>query len=100
MKVVTAGQMATLERASERRGVSTDTLMENAGLAVARAVRRQLGRVAGSQGLGPGWTRATTGRMDWWLLVTCSVGEVESVPTWSRAGRPQTQKWTWPGLTE
>ena len=57
MKVVTAGQMAALEQASERHGVSTDTLMENAGLAVAQAVRRQLGRVAGARVLvlvGPG----------------------------------------------
>ena len=38
MKVVTAGQMADLEQASERAGVSTDTLMENAGLAGAVGV--------------------------------------------------------------
>ena len=57
MKVVTSGQMAALEQASERLGVSTDTLMENAGLAVARAVQRRLGRVAGAKVLvlvGPG----------------------------------------------
>ena len=57
MKVVTSAQMAALEQASERHGVSTDTLMENAGLAVARAVRRHLGGVAGARVLvlvGPG----------------------------------------------
>ena len=57
MKVVTAAQMGALEQASERRGVSTDTLMENAGLAVAREVRRWLGRVADARILvliGPG----------------------------------------------
>ena len=46
MKVVTPDQMAALESASQRRGVSTDTLMENAGLAVAETVRRLLGGVA------------------------------------------------------
>ena len=46
MKVVTPAQMAALEVASERRGVATDTLMENAGLAVAETVRRLLGGVA------------------------------------------------------
>ncbi len=47
MKVVTAGQMAAIEQASERAGVSTDALMENAGLAVARAARDELGGAAG-----------------------------------------------------
>ena len=46
MKVVTPAQMAALEAASQRRGVSTDALMENAGLAVAQTVRRLLGGVA------------------------------------------------------
>ena len=46
MKIVTAAQMVALEQASERRGVSTDTLMENAGLAVAVAARRMLGGAA------------------------------------------------------
>lgn len=46
MKVVTSAQMVALEQASERRGVSTDTLMENAGLAVAQAARRLLGGAA------------------------------------------------------
>ena len=57
MKVLTAAQMAALERASEGRGVSADSLMENAGLAVARAVRERLGRLAGTRILvlvGPG----------------------------------------------
>jgi NAD(P)H-hydrate epimerase len=57
LKIVTAAQMAALERASERNGVSMDTLMENAGLAVARVAREQLGSVAGSNLLvlvGPG----------------------------------------------
>jgi NAD(P)H-hydrate epimerase len=57
MKIVNAAQMAALEQASERQGVSTDTLMENAGLAVARVARECLGSVAGSRVLvlvGPG----------------------------------------------
>ena len=47
MKVVTAAQMVAIEQASERAGVNTDTLMENAGLAVAREAREELGGVAG-----------------------------------------------------
>ena len=49
MKVVTAAQMATIEQASERAGISTDLLMENAGLAVARAARNELGGAAGAR---------------------------------------------------
>ena len=47
MKIVTVAQMAALERAAERHGVTTDALMENAGLAVAVAAREALGAVAG-----------------------------------------------------
>jgi len=47
MKIVTSAQMTALEQASERRGVSTDILMENAGLAVAEAARKELGGAAG-----------------------------------------------------
>lgn len=42
-KIVTVAQMVAIEQASERHGVSTDTLMENAGLAVAQAGRRLAG---------------------------------------------------------
>ncbi len=49
MKIVTSDQMRLLEQRSESAGVSTDSLMENAGLAVARSVRRRLGRVVGTQ---------------------------------------------------
>ena len=42
-KIVTVEQMVAIEQAYERHGVSTDTLMENAGLAVAQAGRRLLG---------------------------------------------------------
>ncbi len=42
-KIVTVAQMAALEQASERHGVSTDTLMENAGLGVAQTGRRLVG---------------------------------------------------------
>ena len=49
MKVVTAAQMVAIEQASERAGVSTDTLMEKAGLAVARAARDELGGAAGQR---------------------------------------------------
>ena len=41
--------MTAIEQASERAGVSTDTLMENAGLAVARAARDELGGAASAQ---------------------------------------------------
>ncbi len=57
MKVVTAAQMTALEQASERQGVSTDTLMENAGLRVAEAARKLMGGAAGKRVLvlvGPG----------------------------------------------
>jgi NAD(P)H-hydrate epimerase len=57
LKIVTVAQMIALERASERLGVGRDTLMENAGLAVARVARDQMGSVAGSNLLvlvGPG----------------------------------------------
>ena len=47
MKIVTAAQMAAIEQASERAGVSTDALMETAGLAVARAAREVLSGIAG-----------------------------------------------------
>ncbi|PKB71832.1 MAG: hypothetical protein BZY87_03690 [SAR202 cluster bacterium Io17-Chloro-G6] len=56
MKIVTADQMTAIERASEKAGVSTDVLMENAGLAVARQARALVG-AAGVQVLvlvGPG----------------------------------------------
>ena len=43
MKIVTSDQMAEIERRSDRSGVDTDELMENAGLAVAEACRRALG---------------------------------------------------------
>ena len=47
MKIVTAAQMVALEQAAISRGVSADNMMENAGLAVAQAARKQLGGVAG-----------------------------------------------------
>ncbi len=47
LKVVTAARMTALEQESERQGVPTNTLMENAGLAVARAARQRLTGVAG-----------------------------------------------------
>ena len=43
MKIVTAAQMTAIEQASERAGVSTDVLMENAGLAVAQVARALVG---------------------------------------------------------
>ena len=57
LKVVTVAQMQALEAASERAGVSTDTLMENAGLACARFVRNRTDGSAGRRILlliGPG----------------------------------------------
>ena len=47
MRIVTAAQMVALEQAAISRGVSADNMMENAGLAVAQAARKQLGGVAG-----------------------------------------------------
>ena len=49
MKVVTAAQMAAIEQAADRSGVTLDTLMEHAGLAVAQAARDRLGGVAGAR---------------------------------------------------
>ena len=43
MKIVTAAQMTAIEQASEKAGVSSDVLMENAGLAVAQEARGLVG---------------------------------------------------------
>ena len=48
MKVVTADQMRRIEARSQEAGVSTDALMERAGLAVARRVQYHAGRLAGA----------------------------------------------------
>ena len=47
MKIVTIEQMRAIEDRSEEAGVSKDTLMENAGLAVARSVRHHYGPLTG-----------------------------------------------------
>lgn len=47
VKVVTVAEMQALEAASEAAGVSTDTLMENAGLACAERIRQRMGGAAG-----------------------------------------------------
>ena len=49
MKVVTARQMMSIEKRSALAGVSTDTLMENAGLAVARQVSARVERLPGAR---------------------------------------------------
>ena len=57
IKVVTVAQMQALEAASEQFGVSTDALMENAGLACACYIRDYMGGAAGRPVLlliGPG----------------------------------------------
>ena len=61
VKIVTVDEMRGLEAESEARGVSTDTLMERAGLAAAVQARKHLAKhmvgVAGSRVLvlvGPG----------------------------------------------
>ena len=57
MKIVTVDQMQLLEQKSADLGVSIDTFMENAGLAVAREAGSALGSIAGSRVLaltGPG----------------------------------------------
>ncbi|MXX80476.1 MAG: NAD(P)H-hydrate dehydratase [Chloroflexi bacterium] len=43
MKLLTSAEMRELEQRAESAGVSTDTLMENAGLAVAQEIWMQLG---------------------------------------------------------
>ena len=48
MKIVTSEQMRLIEERSVEAGVSTDELMENAGLAVAKSVRVRLGSVVGA----------------------------------------------------
>ena len=47
MKIVTSEQMRRIEERSQQAGVSTDALMENAGLAVATRIRNHAGLVAG-----------------------------------------------------
>ena len=57
MKIVTPTEMARLEQDSASFGFSTDDLMENAGLAVAREIRKILNGIAGRRILtlvGPG----------------------------------------------
>lgn len=48
MKLVTAAEMRALEESAEAEGITTAMLMENAGRAVAEAVRR---RLAGARGM-------------------------------------------------
>ena len=47
MKIVTVEQMRALEAQAEARGISTDRLMENAGLAVAEKARQLVGNLRG-----------------------------------------------------
>jgi ADP-dependent NAD(P)H-hydrate dehydratase / NAD(P)H-hydrate epimerase len=47
VKLVTSAEMRALEEEAERAGTPTTILMENAGLAVAQAVRRRLGGARG-----------------------------------------------------
>ncbi|MCH8186771.1 MAG: NAD(P)H-hydrate dehydratase [Chloroflexi bacterium] len=47
MKIVTSDQMRRIEERSERAGVSTDALMERAGLEFARRVRHHIGHLVG-----------------------------------------------------
>ena len=57
MKVVSVAQMQELEKRSASEGLPSEILMENAGLAVAQEVKRQLGDVTGRHILvliGPG----------------------------------------------
>ena len=94
MKIVTAAQMTAIEQASERAGVSTDTLMENAGLAVAQEARAMVG-AAGVRVLvlvGPGNNGAdglvaARHLRRWGAEVTCYVvaGRPDSDPKMDRA---------------
>ena len=57
MKIVNSEQMRNLEQAAVREGIRTETLMENAGLAVAEEAMAQLAKPRGSRVLvliGPG----------------------------------------------
>ena len=57
MKIVDTAQMRNLEQAAVREGVGTETLMENAGLAIAEEAMDQLAKPRGSRVLvliGPG----------------------------------------------
>ncbi|MBI4300987.1 MAG: NAD(P)H-hydrate dehydratase [Chloroflexi bacterium] len=57
MKIVTAAEMREIEGRAAQRGISTSSLMNNAGLAVAREIRRWRGSVIGCHVLilvGPG----------------------------------------------
>ena len=57
MKIVTPEEMASLEQDSASHGISTNDLMENAGLAIAQEVRKHLNGIAGRRILilvGPG----------------------------------------------
>ena len=57
MKIVTPAEMARLERGTTAFGLSTDDLMEQAGLAIAQEIRKVLGGTAGRRILmlvGPG----------------------------------------------
>ena len=57
MKIVTPAEMARLEQKSASHGITTDDLMENAGLAIAQEVRKTLNGIAGRRILvlvGPG----------------------------------------------
>ena len=47
MKIVTSSQMREIEQRSEAAGVSTDALMERAGLEAARRVRHHMGHLSG-----------------------------------------------------
>ena len=94
MKIVTAAQMTAIEQASEKAGVSTDVLMENAGLAVAESARDLVG-AAGVRVLvlvGPGNNGAdglVTARhlRRWGAEVTCYVvaGRPDTDPKMDRA---------------
>ena len=81
MKLLTSAEMRELEQRAEAAGVSTDTLMENAGLAVAQEIWMQLGSLEDRRIavlVGPGKQRR---RRDWWRLVTCMSGARKYVST-------------------
>ena len=87
LKIVTAAQMAAIEQAAARAGVSTDTLMENAGLAVAREVRQAMGGAAGVRVLaliGPG-NNGSDGLVAAWRLRRWGA----EVTAYVVAGRPE-----------
>ena len=96
MKVVTSDQMRTLERRAIEAGVPEDTLMENAGLAVARSIAHALdddGHDLGQELLGRILERAGLARLRHGMgkgrgprEILASAPEASKADPWTDAG--------------